>query len=138
MNLGGPELLILFSPWLIGVVIVIVIARRDPSTSMKDATATVPDSGQSWMQRVSLELSGLPGHTVSYMGPLTMQVRVTRHPGWAYALAVLFFPIGLVALVASTAEDGTIAVVEDGATSKVRLRGLFSAEAIEAINRVIP
>jgi hypothetical protein len=59
-------------------------------------------------------------------------------PGWAIFIAVVLFPIGLVALVARTGASGTvIAESRDEGTVTLRIGGQFNRGSVRAINAVI-
>jgi hypothetical protein len=59
-------------------------------------------------------------------------------PGWAVLLAILTFPVGLLALLARDVAAGTIvAVATDGSTTRLHLRGRFDPRDVARINEVI-
>ncbi len=62
----------------------------------------------------------------------------THTPVWAIVVAVLLFPIGLIALVARTSEVGTIFVnQESDGIARMRIAGAFHKTTRAAINAVI-
>lgn len=59
-------------------------------------------------------------------------------PGWAVVIAILLFPIGLVALVARTSTSGTVIAESNGnRTVTLHIVGEFNKGAVRAINAVI-
>jgi hypothetical protein len=59
-------------------------------------------------------------------------------PGWAVLLAILTFPIGLLALLARDVAAGTIvAVASTDSTTRMHLQGRFDPRDVAHINEVI-
>jgi hypothetical protein len=67
-----------------------------------------------------------------------LQIHWTRRPIWTFFVAVLFFPLGLVALLVTTTLTGTILVGENGPPARVQVGGDLSKVAVELVNRAIP
>ena len=120
------------------VVAVVLVFWLGRGSFFKDATAVVSGAPAAWLDEVVLQLSGLTDHRVRFLTPTMLEVAMRRRPPWTILVAVLFFPLGLIALVVTTDDIGTVVAAEEGDLTRVRMRGRFSPLAVGAINRTIP
>ena len=125
------------------VIVVLLVAagpfkNRFERSDSDSKIITLPECGDAWLGRVATGLSGLPAHRVEWPSATTLQLYWTRRPVWTFAVAALFFPFGLVALLVTTTLTGTFRVVETGPPAKVQVAGDFSQVAVDLVNRAIP
>ncbi len=139
---GGPELLIVLIVIAVAVVIVVVAQRfATPSSTViigDSTTIRLASDGRSWLVAVSGQLHRLNAHSVDWLSADVLQVKWRHRSGWTIVIAIVLFPIGLLALLFTTNTYGTIAIVDNGAESTVRLGGEFSNAAVDAINALVP
>ena len=134
---SGNEWLIL----VIGVVVVIVIvllltqARRDRNPPISSAVVNGPPDQV--IRDLVLALSGSRNTTVRTDGSASVIVEWSFIPPWAVFLAIILFPIGLLALVARTSVSGSVVADLDGALTRLRMAGSFNKTSVRAVNAVI-
>ena len=142
---SGPELLILFL--VVAVIAVLVfLARRPQAAAITNDTdadgavkvTVVPAAAHAWLSPVIADLHALRSHSVDWLSHDVAIVTWTRRSGWAWVIAVFAFPFGLLALLFTTTEHGTIAVVDEGPPGSVAFGGQFSNAAVDAVNNHIP
>lgn len=123
----------------VAIVVVVWLVVRSASGPKRPpvSTARVRGAPSEVVDDLQLALSGLPHTTVDRGGPGSLTVVRQHIPGWAIVLAIIFFPIGLIALLAKTPSTGSVLADADGDTSAMRMAGSFDSRAIDAINRVI-
>jgi hypothetical protein len=139
VNIGAPELLVLL---LIPLIVVLwVVARRQSGSgaSMKTHTAYVSDpTPEAYIQRAALALAGLPKHTLNGVGGTTLVLARRYTAAWRVVIAILLFPIGLIALIGHDEETATVAAATtDDQRTQVTLRGAFSGSAIDRLNTTL-
>ena len=138
LNAGSGSFVALFI--VIGVVVVILLMvqiARGPSSGGQDQQSFVPESPDQWLRKLTLAVAGLSNHTMNRQGDM---VTITRRatPGWAVLIAIVTFPIGLLALTAKREETAVIMVEEKaGGGSRITFRGKFHEKLIDRINTVI-
>lgn len=121
------------------VVLVVVVASRgrfgsDPPVG----AALVRGSTDAVLGDLLLALSGRRRWQLGRSGANSLVLEWSYIPGWAIVVAVLFFPLGLVALLARRSESGTVvASQQHGDTVELRMAGVFDRSAIASINSVI-
>jgi len=128
MQLAGPELIVL-GIVVVAVVIVVFLANQSGSRTR----ASLPESKMISMTeradrrlaRVATNLNGLPSHQVEWTSPDTLQLYWTRRPIWTLALAVVSFPIGLLAILHTNTLIGSLRIVELGPPGTVNIDGAF-------------
>ncbi len=96
-------------------------------------------SSEACFQMLALAVAAVPKHTVTMTGPQTGVITRRQIPVWAIVLAVLLFPIGLLALIArkqtsltlvlSPVGDGMTGATGSGIASPKLLAALDSASA---------
>jgi hypothetical protein len=107
-------------------------------SSLKQSELTVRSGDQAWTQDVLLVLSGLTKTSASLISADVLQVRHSRYPAWAVFVAIAFFPLGLLALLAKQEDIGTMVTTDNGdGTLRVQLKGYFYPGAIAGINSAI-
>lgn len=120
----------------LGVVVAVVFARRQRVRKIN--VARVSGDPTEVLDELQLAISGTSRTTVRRDSDrvLTLESRWTAW--WAVVVAVLAFPLGLVALLFTERESATVIVdpTSDGMVV-MRLAGSFRGEAVDAVNRVI-
>ena len=87
---------------------------------------------------LQLALAGLKATSLRGGGGGVVTLERQTVPVWAVLVAILFFPLGLVALVARSAETATIAATNaEPGTTELRMAGVFRSDSVAAINGVI-
>lgn len=138
-SLGASELLIL--PIFVGVTVAAVrllvrsggaaVQQRHHSALVSDATP------EAFIQRAAAAAASLPKHTLSGVGGATLIVTRNYLKPWRIVVAILLFPIGLIALMARDQETATITAAFDGGRTRVTLDGFFTGQLIDRVNSVI-
>lgn len=109
-----------------------------------EGTAIVRGTVTSAMQGLQLALSNDHKSTIQVSGgsaitgtAITIERRY--YPGWAWAVCICLFPIGLLALFTNKHVDrGTIAVSDNGnGTVRLQMAGTFYKQSHGAINQFI-
>ncbi len=104
----------------------------------RDHTTTVGENADRWLQSMTAVVSQKRNHTVTSPVPGTAVVAHSYRPVWTIVVAILFFPIGLLALLVKGEDKGTAVVSPKGeAQAEVHLQGVFRPETVEAINATI-
>jgi hypothetical protein len=143
MNLGAPELLIIFT--LAAVIVIVTLfairgrgKRSDSGTPIRHHSALVHDAtAEAYIQRATLALAGLSKHELSGVGGSTLVVTRTYTAGWRVLVAVLLFPIGLIALLGHDQDTAIVAAARDGEHVRVTLSGAFAGTAIDRLNTTL-
>jgi hypothetical protein len=138
---GGPELIIVFVVLAIPVAIVLLILGLSGSRAAGvdvSHTITLSGDGRAWLELVARDIHQLRGHSVEWLSADVVQVSWRHRSGWVFVIAILLFPIGLLALLFAVTSHGTIALVHDGAPSTIRLGGEFSDATVDAVNTRVP
>jgi hypothetical protein len=90
------------------------------------------------LRDLQLSIAGAKNTVTRRDTPDSLTAVWTHTPGWAIVVAVLLFPIGLIALVSRTSEVGTIFVnQESDGIARMRIAGVFHKTTSAAINAVI-
>ncbi len=138
---GGPELLIILIVIAVPVVIVVVVLRfATPSSTVivgDTTTIRLAGDGRAWLVAASGHLHRLRAHSVDWLSADVLQVQWRHRSGWTIVVAILLFPIGLLALLFTTTTYGTMVIVDHGDESTVRLGGEFSNAAVDTINALV-
>jgi hypothetical protein len=140
---GGPELLIILIVIAVPVAIVVAVKRfggtaSTTATAGDTSTIRLTGDGRAWLVAVAGDLHQLNAHEVEWLSADVLQVHWRHRSGWTIVIAILFFPIGLLALASRVSAYGTIAVIDNGPESTIRLGGEFSNAAIDVVNRHVP
>jgi hypothetical protein len=138
---GGPELIIVLVVLAIPVAIVLLIFRLSgPRATGRGATDTITLSsdGRVWLESVARDIHQLNGHSIEWLSPDVVQVSWRHRSGWVFVVAIMLFPIGLLALLFTVTSHGTIVLMHDGEPSTIRLGGELSNAAVAAVNTRVP
>ena len=139
MSIGGPEAMFLAIAMLVVVAAVVAVVRRSvPPTTDTSRTIVVADQGHEWLDGVVAGLGTLRNHDVERLADHTVVVTWRRRSGWVYVVALLTFPLGLLALLFTTTDSGTITVADAGPPGRIRIGGVFSRVAVDEVNAHIP
>lgn len=137
----GPELIVV-GLIVLPVIIIVVLVRQSGSRTAaalpESKTIVLPERADRWLERVATNLSGLPSHRVEWTSAHNLQLYWTRRPIWTFVVAVVFFPLGLLALLHTKAVVGSFRVVESGPPGTVHIAGAFSQAVVDSVNRTIP
>lgn len=134
---GGPELVIIVVVLAVPVgVVLLIIALGGSRTALANNrdTITLPADGRAWLESVAQDIHQLNGHSIEWLSVDVMQVSWRHRSGWVFIVAIVLFPLGLLALLSTVTSYGTIVLVRDGSPSTVRLGGEMSNAAIDAVN----
>lgn len=122
------------------------VAGGDPDQPVHDDRAprredlgTVPASPETFLQEVSSALSFLAHHHVSAGAPGTLIVDREYWAWWRIALAILLFPIGLLALTARDRSSTTV-IARRGESDRetvVALTGIISPSVLLCVEEVL-
>jgi uncharacterized membrane protein len=136
---SGNEWVILVAVAVVVAVLVLLVVRavRGSAAKPKLYRARVRGESAEVVRDIQLALSGVR-NTVAHRSEGTLTAAWSYVPNRAILCAVLFFPIGLIALIARTTVTGTV-VTRDAAdgTTELTMAGQFNGVAIAAINSVI-
>jgi len=102
------------------------------------STIRLSGDGRGWLNQVARDIDQLNAHSVEWLSADVLQVSWRHRTGWVFVVAIIVFPIGLLALLSTITSHGTIVVVDDGSPSTMRLGGEFSDAAVDAVNARVP
>ena len=124
-----------------GIGVVIWLTSRTGSSSgtgLMSGTAQVRGNADEVLRDLQLATAGAKNTVTRRDMPDSLTAVWTHTPGWAIVVAVLLFPIGLIALVSRTSEVGTVFVnQESDGIARMRIAGVFHKTTSAAINAVI-
>lgn len=128
--------------WLLLVALVVVavllVAAVAGRVTHRSATVLLAGTPDEVMRDLRLGLAALPRHSVVQDSPRSAVVSFPFTPAWALLACVVFFPVGLLALLARRRESATLIVEAAGERrTRLHLAGRFSGSGIAAINLVI-
>jgi hypothetical protein len=105
---------------------------------LHDSTILVHGNPDEVLNDIRIALAGVPTHLTFTNGPNSLAVQCSITPGWVLFVCIVFFPVGLLALLGRQTLSSTI-LAEPGAGDATRLRiaGRFDQRAIARINTVI-
>ena len=109
---GNEWLVLLFFVGGIGLVIWL-ITKISSSSPAGLSTAQVRGNEDEVLRDLQLSIAGAKNTVTRRDTPDSLTAVWTHTPGWAIVVAVLLFPIGLIALVSRTSEVGTIFVNQE-------------------------
>lgn len=122
------------------------VAGGDPDEPLHDDRVprrqdlgTVPASPETFLQEVSSALSFLAHHHVSAGAPGTLIVDREYWAWWRIALAILLFPIGLLALAGKDRRSTTVIArrAENDLETSVALSGIISPSVLLCVEDVV-
>jgi hypothetical protein len=135
-----------FSEWLIlmvlaaciALVVWLVVRANSGSGAPRVSQARVRGSAEDVLRDLQLATAGISGTVTRRETPDSLTVEWTSIPGWAFVVAVLAFPLGLVALVARTSTVGTVVVGQESEqVARLQIAGVYKKATASAINAVI-
>ena len=107
-----------------------------PSASLHEVS--IRGNADEVLRDLQLSIAGAKNTVTRRDTPDSLTAVWTHTPGWAIVVAVLLFPIGLIALVSRTSEVGTVFVnQESDGIARLRIAGVFHKTTSAAINTVI-
>ncbi len=121
---------------LAAVVAIVALAatRQRARPTRPNRSFTFSADGRAWLELVADDLNELNAHRIDWVSPDVVQVSWRHRSLWVFVVAILAFPIGLLALLFTTTSYGTIVLVQDGSGSTIRLGGTLSNAAMSTIN----
>lgn len=143
MNIGVPELLIVLVVLALPAIIVLVVllatrGSRGSGTEHRHHTALVSDpTPEAFLQRAAAAVAGLRNHTIGGVGSATLVVTRSYFATWRIVVAVLLFPVGLIALLSRDNDTAAVSAVVDGGMVRVTLDGAFDGALVERLNTVL-
>jgi len=138
---SGPEWIIIWMVLAAAVAFVLVLRLGGSRSAVPvgdSSTIRLPGDGRGWLDQVACDIDQLNGHSVEWLSADVLQVSWRHRTGWVFVVAIIVFPIGLLALLSTITSHGTIVVVDDGSPSTMRLGGEFSDAAVDAVNALVP
>ena len=82
-----------------------------------------------WLELIAGDIHQLNGHRIEWLSANVIQVSWRHRSGWVLIVAIVLFPLGLLALLFTVTSYGTIVLVHDGSPSTIRLGGEMSNAA---------
>jgi len=137
---SGSEWIIILMVLAAAVAFVLVLRLGGSRSAVPvgdSSTIRLLGDGRGWLDQVARDIDQLSGHSVEWLSADVLQVSWRHRTGWVFVVAIIVFPIGLLALLSTITSHGTI-VVDDGSPSTMRLGGEFSDAAVDAVNALVP
>ena len=135
---GNEWLIIVALLGLVALVVWLIVRSVRGSGTASVSHARVRGNAADVLSDLQLASSGVSGTLVRRETPESLTAEWTYIPGWAFVVAVLAFPLGLVALITRTSVVGTVIVgQESGGVALMRMGGVFNKATARAINSVI-
>ena len=103
-------------------------------------TVAVTQQPEQVVQQLAAATAGASGYTVSSAGATTLILTRKYTPTWAIVVAIiglLFFLVGLLALLVKTTETLTIAAAATGDGTQITISGAATAEMASRLNAAI-
>ncbi len=141
MLIGMRSLLTILAIGAFFVVLILVVVSflRSYSNSPRPRSAVVLGEASHVIDDLSLALAGGRNSSFARTAPNSLTITDSVTPGWAVVVAVLVFPIGLLALVFANDHYTATIVADDepGGRCTLRFGGSFSKRSVNRINTVI-
>ena len=136
---AGSEWLILMAlVAIVALVVWLVIRAARGSGATPISQVRVRGSAEDVLRDLQLATAGISGTVTRRETPDSLTVEWTYIPGWAVVIAVLAFPLGLIALVARTSTVGTVVVgQESDQVARLQIAGIYKKATASAITAVI-
>jgi len=137
---SGSEWIIILMVLAAAVAFVLVLRLGGSRSAVPvgdSSTIRLLGDGRGWLDQVARDIDQLSGHSVEWLSADVLQVSWRHRTGWVFVVAIIVFPIGLLAPLSTITSHGTI-VVDDGSPSTMRLGGEFSDAAVDAVNALVP
>jgi hypothetical protein len=133
---GGPEFIIIAVLAIPVAIVLLVMALSGSRTAVPNGGDTIALSGdaRSWLELVASDIHQLNGHRIEWLSADVIQVSWRHRSGWVFIVAIILFPLGLLALLLTVTSYGTIVLVHVGSPSTIRLGGEMSNAALDAVN----
>jgi hypothetical protein len=123
---------------LIALVVWVVVLATRSSGGGRLSEARVRGSADDVLRDLQLATAGISNTVTRRETPDSLTVEWTYIPGWAFVVAVLAFPLGLIAFVARTSTVGTVVVgQESDGIARMQIAGIYNKATAKAINTVI-
>ncbi|KLR61134.1 hypothetical protein IMCC26207_109652 [Actinobacteria bacterium IMCC26207] len=137
MLAGNEWLIVLVVVGSIGALVWLMLSVGSSSPAGVSA-AQVHGNADDVLRDLQLATAGAKNTVTRRDTPDSLTAVWTHTPGWAIVVAVLLFPIGLIALVSRTSEVGTVFVnQESDGIARMQIAGVFNSTTSAAINAVI-
>jgi hypothetical protein len=133
---GGPELIIIAVLAIPVAIVLLIMALSGSRTAVASSGDTIALSGdpRTWLELIASDIHHLDGHRIEWLSADVIQVSWRHRSGWVFIVAIILFPLGLLALLFTVTSYGTIVLARDGSPSTIRLGGEMSNAAIDAVN----
>lgn len=125
---------------IVGVAAVAVMVAIAVGGRIKNHNTTVVLRGtpEEVLNDIRLAVASVPAHSSFNSGPSSLAIQFSITPGWVPLVCILFFPVGLLALLGRKTETSTLVAEPDGSgRTRLRIAGRFDQRAIGQINKVI-
>jgi hypothetical protein len=135
---GNEWLILVFLVTCIALVVWLVVRATRGSGGGRLSQARVRGSAEDVLRDLQLATAGISNTVTRRETPDRLTVQWTYIPSWAFFVAVLAFPLGLIALVARTSTVGTVVVgQESDSIARMQIAGIYNKATARAINTVI-
>lgn len=135
---GNEWLILVFLIAFIALVVWLVVRATRGSGGGQISQARVRGSADAVLRDLQLATAGISNTVTRRETPDSFTVEWTYIPGWAFVVAVLAFPLGLIALVARTSTVGTVVVAQESdEIARMQIAGSYNKSTAKAINAVI-
>ncbi|MEM9517356.1 MAG: hypothetical protein AAGA42_21085 [Actinomycetota bacterium] len=120
-----------------GFVALLLLAIRNVRQPRPQSTVVdVGPYGSRWLRTAAGAIDALPGHQATLVSDDQLRILWKRRPVWTIAAAMLFFPVGLLALLVSRWDRCRVEL--SARQTQARVDGVISNAAVDAINRSFP
>lgn len=136
MFAGSEWLILVIGAFVIGLV-VWLLTRFTRDRNAPVSSALVQGAPDQVVRDLVLALSGARNTTLRSDGSGTLTVDWSYIPAWAVFIAIIVFPIGLLALLARATVSGSIVADQELGMTRMRMAGAFSKTSVRAVNAVI-
>ena len=120
------------------VLAIVVASALEGRPKYADVEAMVRGEPGEVLDDVVQSVAGIDGTRTRQLDANHLGIAVRYTPDWAWVLAFVLFPVGLLALIAKTELASTMIAVPAGAGLTVlRVSGRFDRRVIRKINQVI-
>ena len=133
---GNEWLILVIVAGIIGLV-VWLLTRSTRERHAPVSSALVHGAPDQVVRDLVLALSGTRNTAVRSDGSGSVTVEWSYIPAWAVFVAIVVFPIGLLALLARASVSGSIVADQEAGMTRMRMAGSFSTTSVRAVNAVI-
>ncbi len=135
---GNEWIIVVLGAAVVALVVWLVVLATRGSGAASVSHARVRGDATDVLRDLQLATAGVSSTITRRETPESLTSEWTYIPGWAFVVAVLAFPLGLLALVARRSVIGTVIVAQESdGIAVMRMGGVFNRGTARAINSVI-